>query len=148
MKRSKRALHESYYERQRYPKWNIEPNVLHEPRLMRRMPAFRTMGKDKHLELAHQYAARAKRVENIHHKLLTRGEKLYGQHGSLIAGGFHEDWPEHYKARIRDVASASSELRDASHAHWKVAGKRQSWPEMYLREPVERLRHTRHSRTR
>jgi len=142
---ARRILSQAYYQRERFPKWNIEPTVLDEPRLMKRLPAFRGMSKAEHLAAAKDFAAKAKRAQDIHQRLMSR--RLGGHEGGIISGGFYENYPHATKEMFRSVAYASGDLIKASAAHWKAAGKRGSWrSELWDKTPDYRRTQTRRSR--
>lgn len=113
----------AYTRRQRFPKWNTEPNTLMEYRLMRRMPEFRGWSKVQHVSAALQWAYVAAVAVARHQHLLRIGETAYGTDGALIAGGFREHWPDDVKDQIRAIARYASFADSASLAHWRTAGR-------------------------
>jgi hypothetical protein len=122
-----RALPPEYYVRARFPKWNVHPHVLMEPRLMRRLMPFATMSKADHLERAHALARLSDSMQKSHAQAVTRAEKKHGDHGALICGGRRPHWPQTTMRRIWRLAVGYCDLRDASAAHWQASGKRVPW---------------------
>jgi len=108
-----------YAVRYPFPKWNIRPTVLQEPRLFPRV--FPELSSTDHAQLSETFESKARRISEKHHQLLERGRRLYGTEGSLISGGFREHWPEKIKNEVRQLAHASTLLADASRAHAKAA---------------------------
>jgi len=120
-------LHDARYnERFRYPKWNVQPTVLMEPRLAPRV--FPEMSRADHLARARTLLRRSEEYEKEWKRTLDQAYKKYGERGhTFISGGFQEHFPEDAKNRIRLLAGGKSKLADAALMHWKAAGKRSGW---------------------
>jgi hypothetical protein len=122
---TKRVLGDARYaERHRFPKWNIEPTVLQEPRLFKRV--FPELTKEDHIALAKKFQAKARTVDSQWYKNVDRAVKLYGEHGPYISGIYREHFPETKKEVLRRLAHGASLLYKAAHAHWDASGKRSS----------------------
>jgi hypothetical protein len=115
-----------YREQHRFPKWNVQPTVVQEPRLFARV--FPEMTKADHERRALAFAARARAMRDKWQRLVERAEREYGTRGTLIAGGFRDDWPDEVKEQIRPLAYGNSRLFDLANAHWTAAGKRSAPP--------------------
>ncbi len=92
---------------------------------------FPELDKAAHVRWALDYAKQADEAMRKWHAAIAAGDKKYGDAGKpfvFISGGFREHWPEPVKDRIRHLAWAKQELRDAAEAHWKAAGKRSAPP--------------------
>jgi len=110
-----RATGTVYTERSRFPKWNIVPTATQEPRLLkRRLPDWTTQD---HIDAALWNARMALRLHNAWGKSVAAGIKKYGEHGALISGGFHDDWPESVKDKIRKLAHTTNAFVDVARAH-------------------------------
>jgi hypothetical protein len=108
-----------YTRRFKMPKWNIKPSALTTPDVAIRH--WHELGvppsKSAHAQRADYFRDLKNRFEAEHQRLLGEGERLYGKNGSLIAGGFREDWPNALKDRIRFVSYGTSLLSDAIRLH-------------------------------
>lgn len=108
-----------YTERSKFPKRNIMPTVLQEPRLF--LKIFPELKKSDHVRLAADFLEKADTAELKYQAALSKAEKQYGTDGSLISGGFREDWPSAVKDQIRTLVRTSQALKDAANAHAKAA---------------------------
>lgn len=112
------VTHKAYTSQHRYPKWNIEPTALHEPRLLKRLLPGWT--RDDHEEAADAHDAV---VENLEAQLdhdREIADKKYGVGESeykWISGGVRESWPADVRKRIGDKARKVTSHKDAAHAH-------------------------------
>jgi len=108
-----------YTRRFKMPKWNIQPTALTSTDVAIRH--WNELGvptsKSAHAQRADHFRDLKQRFDAEHSRLISEGERLYGKNGSLIAGGFREDWPAAIKDRIRFVASGSGILSDAVRLH-------------------------------
>ena len=114
------VLGDTWYTRRfKMPKWNIQPTALTSPDVAIRH--WHELGvptsKSAHAQRADHFRDLKQRFDAEHGRLIDEGERLYGKNGSLIAGGFREDWPAAIKDRIRFVASGSGILSDAIRLH-------------------------------
>jgi hypothetical protein len=110
-----------YFERHRFPKWNVQPSPLMEPRLLRGV--FPELSKDAHVKKAREFVEKAERAKATYHAAVDAAEKKYGSHGPLISGIVRGHFPEDVKEHLRDLAGHHV-YHDAALAHWKAAGKR------------------------
>lgn len=108
-----------YTERSKFPKWNIMPTVLQEPRLF--LKIFPELKKSDHVRLAADFLDKADTAELKYQAALNKASKQYGTEGSLISGGFREDWPSNVKDQIRTLVKTSQALKDAANAHAQAA---------------------------
>jgi len=108
-----------YTERSKFPKWNIMPTVLQEPRLF--LKIFPELKKSDHVRLAADFLDKADTAELKYQAALNKASKQYGTDGPLISGGFREDWPSAVKDQIRVLVRTSQALKDAANAHAKAA---------------------------
>ncbi|MFI5296473.1 MAG: hypothetical protein ACHREM_00125 [Polyangiales bacterium] len=115
-----------YYSQHAYPKWNIRPTVLQEHRLFPRV--FPELTTADHWKIALNYGEQAKAMRTQWHEAVAAAEKKYGSHGTLIAAGLREYWPESAKEKVRYLGYGYSELFNAAEAHWKAAGRRSTPP--------------------
>ncbi len=114
-----------YFERHRFPKWNIQPTVLQEPRLMPRV--FPELSKGDHERLAHDFVRQHEAAKNEYVRYLASAIEKYGdRRGAMISGIYSEHFPEKVKDRLRKLAHSFGPLGDAANAHWRAAGKRSS----------------------
>ena len=108
-----------YVRRFKMPKWNIKPTVLTTPDVAIRH--WHTLGiptsKGAHQQRADHFRDLRNRFDAEHSRLINEGERAYGKNGSLIAGGFREDWPAALKDRIRFVNAGLGVLSDAIRLH-------------------------------
>jgi len=108
-----------YVRRFKMPKWNIQPTVLTTPDVA--IKHHNTLGlptsKGAHQQRADYFRDLRGRFDDEHSRLIDEGERLYGKGGSLIAGGFRENWPPSLKDRIRFVSAGSGILADAIRLH-------------------------------
>ena len=110
-----RATSATYTERSKFPKWNIVPSATQEPRLLkRRLPDWT---KQDHIDAARWNAKMAQKLSRTWEAELKRSIKKYGEHGGVISGGFHDDWPEAAKERVRKLVRAHNAYLDAAFAH-------------------------------
>jgi hypothetical protein len=77
--------------------------------------------KADHREAAVAHEKAVQRVDAEIIRLLRGGEKKHGEHGPVISGGFHEDWPETLKDKIRAGHRLLNASNDAARAHARVA---------------------------
>ena len=109
----------AYTKRFKMPKWNVKPTMLQTPDVA--IKHWSELGiprsKGAHAQRADYYRDLRRRFDAEHSRLITEGEHAYGKHGSLISGGFREDWPAALKDRIRFVAQGSGVIGDAIHLH-------------------------------
>ena len=109
----------AYTKRFKMPKWNVKPTMLQTPDVA--IKHWSELGiprsKGSHAQRADHYRDLRRRFDAEHSRLITEGERVYGKHGSLISGGFREDWPAALKDRIRFVAQGSGVIGDAIHLH-------------------------------
>jgi hypothetical protein len=118
------ALPPQYHEHHKFPKWNVKPTVLEEPRLMSR--AFPGVSKEEHIKNAWALAVRAIEAEEAYHRAL---DEAIAEHGDLapgegaISGIYNRNFPEDVKENLRRL-SRHHMFDQASRAHWKAAGKR------------------------
>ena len=110
---------ERYAERHHFRGWNINPDVLQEPRLFAKV--FPELSAEDHRKLSDKFGAKMRTVTAQHQKWVARGEKTYGADGALISGGFREHWPEGVKETIRRLARAAATYGAAYAAHQKAA---------------------------
>lgn len=115
-----------YTRRFKMPKWNVKPTVLmaHEVAIRHWNELGIPRSKNAHAQRADYFRDLRSRFEAEHRRLLDEGQRAYGKHGSLIAGGFHEDWPAALKDRIRFAASGTSILSDAVRLHEALSKSR------------------------
>lgn len=113
-----------YFEKHRFPKWNREVSVLHEPRLMKRIPAFAKMTKAEHLAKAHEFQAKARVAKHAYNEAVKAAVAKHGEKGPIISGAYQEHFPEDVKDQLRELAHKGPIYSDAALAHWKNAGKR------------------------
>lgn len=104
-----------YTERVKFPKWNIRPSATDEPRLLK--SRLHGWTKQDHIDAALWNAKMAARIEKAWGAELRRGIAKYGQHGPMISGGFHEDWPEGEKEKVRKLARTFNGFQDVMFAH-------------------------------
>ena len=104
-----------YGEGHRYPKWNIRPTVLDEPRLFPQV--FPELTRSDHARLAGNFERRAKEMQVDHYKAIERNEQKYGDTGPLISGGLRDHWPEDAKDEVRYLAHGYTLLSKAADAH-------------------------------
>lgn len=104
-----------YTERAKFPKWNIKPDAVQEPRLLK--SRLRDWTAQDHKDAARWNAKMAQRLERAWAAELRGSEKKYGEHGPVISGGFRADWPEAAKDRARKLARAYSDFVGVSFAH-------------------------------
>jgi len=108
------------------PKWNRKVTVLDTPDVAVRH--WSELGiprlKGAHQQRADYFRDLLSRFQAEHQRLIDEGERAYGKHGSLIAGGFREDWPPALKDRIRFVSYGSSLLSDAARLHEALSKSR------------------------
>jgi hypothetical protein len=116
-------MDERYFERHRFPKWNVEPNVLMEPRLMPRV--FPELTKADHERLAYKFKNKGRKAEREYHDAVQHAIREYGERqGPLISGIYSEHFPEHVKDHLRSLAPLPGVYKSAAVAHWRAAGKR------------------------
>lgn len=115
-----------YTRRFKMPKWNIKPTVLQTPDVAIRHWSELGIPRSKgaHAQRADYFRDLRARFEAEHQRLLGEGARVYGKHGSLISGGFYEDWPAPLKDRIRFVAHALGPLSDAIRLHEALSKSR------------------------
>ena len=115
-----------YTTRHRVPKWNIEPTVLQEPRLMKRV--FPEMTKAQHETQAREFHRKASALHERYLKAGHAAGEKYGTHGSHISGAWREHFPASVKNKLRKMAHELSFLQAAAEAHWRGTGKRTTPP--------------------
>ncbi len=115
-----------YTKRFKMPKWNVKPTVLmaHEVAIKHWNELGIPRSKNAHAQRADYFRDLRSRFEAEHQRLISDGERAYGKNGSLIAGGFREDWPSALKDRIRFVAAGTSLLSDAARLHEALSKSR------------------------
>lgn len=115
-----------YVRRFRFPKWNIEPTVLQEPRIALRHWSDLGLPRSKHAHAlrAEFFRALQHRFDEEHQRLLAEAEAAYGAHGPLISAGLREHWPALVKDRIRFVAQQGPKVGDAAAFHEYLATTR------------------------
>lgn len=82
-----------------------------------------------HQEFAKRHAEQllvlARETANCRGELVIAAERLYGDHGSLIAGVHRDHFPDDVKTVLRDMAMKFGPMIEESLRLWtKVAGKR------------------------
>jgi hypothetical protein len=117
------SLDPRYHTRVKFPKWNIQPTVLQEPRLFPRL--FPELTKADHLRLSREFEQKEKEmmkrwIRNVDLAMLTYGDG----NGRLISGVVRDHFPEKVKDKLRALAHEGVEYGDAARAHWKASGKR------------------------
>jgi hypothetical protein len=118
------ALPPQYHEHHKFPKWNIKPTVLEEPRLMGKV--FPGVSKEEHEKNARALAARAVAAKDAYHRAL---DEAIAAHGDLASGEgaisaiYNRRFPEDVKENLRRL-SRFHMFDQASRAHWRAAGKR------------------------
>jgi DUF1680 family protein len=118
------ALPPQYHEHHKYPKWNVKPTVLEEPRLMARV--FPGLSKEEHLKNARALAERADQAKAAYHRAIDEAIEKYGDLApgeGAISGIYNRRFPEDVKDNLRRL-SRHHMFDQASRAHWKAAGKR------------------------
>lgn len=112
------ATHAAYKSRHRFPKWNIEPDALLEPRLLKRtLPGWT---RADHEEAADAHDAVAENLEAQLDSDRDRADKKYGDGGNpyaWVAGGIREHWPRDVKDRFRAKTHKLQAHKDAARAH-------------------------------
>jgi hypothetical protein len=117
------GMDKRYFERHRFPKWNIQPTVLQEPRLMARV--FPELTKGDHERLAYKFRNKAKEADIVYQAALDTAIKKHGERrGALISGIYSEHFPVSVKTELRALAPLKGIYADAALAHWQAAGKR------------------------
>jgi len=116
----KKVLGDSRYnEHHRFPKWNIKPTVLDEPRLFRQV--FPEIDKAEHIRRAKKFMKKAVQLLNLWDQEVDKAILQHGQHGALISGVYRDHFPTETKDTLRVLAHGSSLARTASAAHEKAA---------------------------
>lgn len=108
-----------YVQRFRMPRWNIRPTVLDTPEVAVWYPNELGIPRSKsaHARRADYFEKLRQRLGAEHRRLVRAGEHAYGAHGPVISGGFHEDWPNELKDRIRFVAHGIGYVTSAARLH-------------------------------
>ena len=136
MSADKGKLDPRYYERRRWPKWNVQPNVLlaRESRLTRAM--FPELSKTDHERLAREFALKAGEERARQQHYLDKAIATYGDlpRGKTPTSGIYNDaFPERVKDRLRQYWRDINDYTDASVAHHAASGKRIAWRDSALR---------------
>jgi hypothetical protein len=103
--------------------WTRAITLRDDHRLFRYIPQFATWTKATHQHEALHAAAVAHVLESAHTLIAFDAAKWYGEHGSLISGGFRDDWPEETKTTLRWLAHRITDERDRSRSHWRASGR-------------------------
>lgn len=109
----------AYSRRFRMRGWNKMPSMLDSVDVAIRHRDELGIPTSKHahrLRAEHFKELRAK-FDDERRRLLRQGELAHGTNGPMISGGFHEDWPETTKERIRFLAHGATALAEAEHLH-------------------------------
>ena len=108
------------------PKWSRRVTVLDTPDVAIRH--WSELGiprsKNAHAGRADYFRDLRSRFETEHARLINEGEQAYGTNGPVISGGFHRDWPEALKDRIRFLAHGSTMLSAATRLHEALSKSR------------------------
>lgn len=117
----KRVLSDARYdEAHRFPKWNIKPTVLEEPRLFRQV--FPEIDKAGHVQLANYYKALAQKLDRQYYDAMEKAVAKYGESGPQISAiGRAGNFPESVKDRLRTLAHSSTLAWKAAGAHEKAS---------------------------
>lgn len=115
-----------YHKHFKMPKWNRKATVLDTPDVA--IKHWNELGisrsKNAHAKRAEHFRELLARFKSEHQRLLTEGERAYGKEGSVISGGFREDWPSEMKDRIRFVSYGTALLTDAARLHEALSKSR------------------------
>jgi hypothetical protein len=99
-------------------KWNVNPSVTMDPKLMKRIAPFSTMTAAQHMDKAAEFSKRMEDYNQQYGALLGQSIKLYGDRpGPLISGIYSDHFPADVKDRLRALAHTSTDLHAAAHAH-------------------------------
>lgn len=108
----------AYTTRERMRGWNIEPDALHEPKLLKRtLPGWT---REDHEDAAEAHELEAERLDAKHSKLQDAADKKYGDGGNpyaWVSGGIREHWPRKVKDQIGNMARKVTAHKDAAQAH-------------------------------
>ena len=106
------------------PKWNHKATVLDADVAIRYWNELE-ITRSKNTRAAHgDFQELRDQFKVEHNRLIREGERAYGTNGSVIAGGFHDDWPDSIKDRIRFVSYGTTLLSDAVRLHEALSKSR------------------------
>lgn len=115
-----------YHKHFKMPKWNRKATILDTPDVAIRH--WNELGisrsKNAHAQRAEHFQGLRDQFKVEHNRLIREGERAYGENGSVIAGGFHDDWPDAIKDRIRFVSYGTTLLTDAARLHEALSKSR------------------------
>lgn len=116
-----------YFERHKFPKWNIEPTFFDEHRLAKKV--FPEMSKKDHEFKAMELAMEADKAVRAYHEAVNKAHATYGGEKN---GPFYTDldasWPDGVKENVRKLRIDADRLKAAAYQHWKAAGRRNIGP--------------------
>lgn len=96
--------------------------------------------KNHKLNAAFQLYCEAKRVQNELGDMLRSYGKLYGKEGSVISGGFYDNWPNSAKEEVRALNRRYNDLMDGAeknrpkYVRWSTMRALIREAEQYVRE--------------
>ena len=109
----------AYGRRARMPKWNMEVNMLQEPRVA--LKYWHSWGiptsKEAHRQRAEYFEQLHAEYERTYQDLVNYALETYGSHGSLISGVVRDHFPVHVKNRLRFLATAKTMTSEARQLH-------------------------------
>lgn len=108
----------AYARRFRMPKWNIQPNMLMEPKVAVRY--WHILGlptsKSEHAQRREYFGQLRNQLNDAWYKYARLCATEYGDHGALVSGVFRSHFPMEEKRRLRFVNDAYNMTTDA----WKL----------------------------
>lgn len=117
---------ETYVRRTRMPKWNVEVDMLREPKVAVRYNTSWGIptSKSAHRQRAEYFDNIAFTLSQAWHDLVRRASNTYGEHGSLVSGVYRDHFPGEVKDRLRFLAHGQTMVADAVRLHTYLANTR------------------------
>jgi hypothetical protein len=110
---------EIYGRRVSMPKWNVQVDMLSEPKVAIRhaldwgIPT----SKSVHAQKAAFFDDMAQKLDREWNNTVDLAINAYGKQGSLISGVYRDHFPPEVKNRLRFLAHGKTMARDAAHLH-------------------------------
>lgn len=103
--------------------WTRSITLRDEYRLFKLIPQFAHWTKQDHIRASELSRTIAEMHLATRNALSAFGSQIYGMNGPLISGGFHDDWPNELKDRLRSLSWQVTRQSDISLSHWRAAGR-------------------------